>query len=115
MLEQQVLEAINILAPMVWSGIFKLAIAIIIALVIKKFIENISSYIMFFINKDISKNVAIRINGKEGYIEDYNFRFITIKTLDGFKQYIPISRWIFQTWEIKEFNGKDKWLDWIST
>ena len=93
-----------------WMLVFKLSIAAIIVLVMKKYYDNISSYLMFRANKDLGKNVKILVNGREGFITHYTWRFIYVTLLDtGNEMVIPITKWTNYNWEIYK-NGKRKGL-----
>ena len=105
-MEQEILQIVNAIAPHMWWALAKIFVVILLAIITKRMLESVASYVVFFLNKDISKNVKVRVNGRSGYIEDYNVRFITIKTTDGYRLYIPITRWIYQQWEIEDYNGR---------
>ena len=90
-----------------WTLMLQLSIVAIIALILKRYYDNFASYFMFRANKDLGKNVKIKVNGKTGYIVHYTWRFIYVKLEEtGNELVIPITRWTVYTWEICR-NGHD--------
>lgn len=76
--------------------------------VIKRYYDNISSYLMFRSNKDLGKNVKVMVNGQEGFITQTTWRFIYVRlTESGNELIIPITKWPNQRWEIFK-NGKQE-------
>ena len=74
--------------------------------VLKRYYDNLSSYLMFRSNKDLGKNVKVCINGQEGFITQITWRFIYVRlTESGNELIIPITKWTNQRWEIYK-NGK---------
>jgi len=91
-----------------WMLILQVSIVGIIVLIAKKYYDNLSSYFMFRSNKDLGKNVKIIINGDEGYIIHYTWRFIYVKLKStGNELIIPITRWTTFRWEICKNGNKD--------
>lgn len=91
-----------------WTVLLQLSIVSIIALVLKRYYDNIASYFMFRANRDLGKNVKIKVNGQVGYIVHFTWRFIYVKLQDsGNELIIPITRWTIYNWEIIK-NGKIK-------
>jgi len=91
-----------------WTVLLQLSIVAIIVLVLKRYYENIASYLMFRSNKDLGKNVKVKVNGQTGYIVHFTWRFIYVKLSEsGNELIIPITRWSVYTWEIIK-NGKIK-------
>jgi len=92
---------LNTVQTIPWVILLQLSVVVIIGLMLNKLYVNITSYFMFRSNTDIGINVKVKINGKCGYIEKYNWRFIYIKLEEnGNVLIIPISRWVLQSWEI---------------
>ena len=93
-----------------WALLLQVSGVAIIALIAKKYYDNISSYYMFRANKDLGKNVKIIIDGRPGYIIHYTWRFIYVKLTDTNNELIiPITRWTYYTWEVvRNGNLKDK-------
>jgi len=84
-----------------WMMILQVSVVAIVALIAKKYYDNLSSYFMFRSNKDLGKNVKIIIDGDEGYIMHYTWRFIYIKLKSTSNELvIPITRWTSFRWEI---------------
>jgi hypothetical protein len=56
---------------------------------------------MFRANRDLGKNVKVKVDGNLGYITQYSWRFIYV-TLEESKNemIIPISRWTYYKWEV---------------
>lgn len=89
-----------------WGILFQLSIVAIIGLILKRYYDNFASYFMFRANKDLGKNVKVRVNGDLGYIIHYSWRFIYVKLETGNELVIPITRWTAFRWEICR-NGHD--------
>jgi len=84
-----------------WSLLIKLSIIGIIALIVKKHYDNISSYFMFRANRDLGKNVKVIVNGDAGYITYFTWKFIYVKLIEsGNELVIPITKWTTYKWEI---------------
>jgi hypothetical protein len=104
-MEQALLEAITSID---WALLFKLCIMAVIALYLKKYFDNVSSYMMFRSNKDLGKNVKVKVNGEEGFITHVSWKFIYVKFSGSENELIiPISKWTNQRWEVVK-NGKNK-------
>ncbi len=92
---------LNTIQTIPWVILLQISVVVVIGLFLKKFYDNLSSYLMFRSNTDIGINVKVKINGKCGYIVKYNWRFIYIKLKeDENVLIIPINRWAIQSWEI---------------
>ena len=103
-MDAALMEALNAVP---WTILLKFSVVAIIALILKRYFDNFASYFMFRANKDLGKNVKIRLNGRTGYIVQYSWRFIYVKAEDtGNEIVIPITRWTSYTWEICR-NGHD--------
>ena len=91
-----------------WALLLQLAVVMILALYLKRYFDNIASYMMFRSNKDLGKNVRVRLNGRDGFISHVSWRFIYVLMHDtGTELIIPITRWTYQTWEVCK-NGKEE-------
>jgi hypothetical protein len=103
-MEKIILEAINSIP---WGTFLSLAFAAVLLIIAKKYYDNLAAYWMFRSNKDLGKNVRVKINGEEGVISHVSWRFIyiTIKS-SGNELIIPITRWIIFRWEIYK-NGEE--------
>jgi hypothetical protein len=100
-------DVINIIPWKVLTGMFFGAIFIG---VLKRYYDNVSSFLMFRSNKDLGKNVKVLVNGKEGFIIQVTWRFIYVRlTESGNELVIPITKWTNQSWEIfKNGNTRKK-------
>ncbi len=112
-MESQIIQILNAITPELWFLFFKLIIALLIVLVLKDMVSTFVNYLVFRTSKFISKNVQVKINGVDGFIEDYNIRAIFIRTKGGDLKIIPMNRWRYQDWTIKEhytelFKEKEK-------
>jgi hypothetical protein len=105
-MEHQIIQIINAISPELWIMFFKLIIAFLIVWIIKDMISTFVNYLVFRTSKFISKNVEVNINGTDGFIEDYNMRAIFVRTVGGDLKIIPMNRWRFQDWTIKEHYTK---------
>lgn len=91
-----------------WLLLLQLSVVGIVTLVLKRYYDNIASYLMFRANRDLGKNVKIKVNGQTGYIVHYTWRFIYVKLEESENELIiPITRWTVYNWEIIK-NGKMK-------
>lgn len=89
-----------------WQTIMGIMFAAICIGVIKRYWDNLSSYLMFRSNKDLGKNVKVIVNGQEGFIVQATWRFIYVRIVaSGNELIIPITKWTNQKWEICK-NGK---------
>ena len=89
-----------------WQTIMGIMFAAICIGVMKRYYDNISSYLMFKSNKDLGKNVKVIVNGQEGFIVQATWRFLYVRlTSSGNELIIPITKWTNQKWEICK-NGK---------
>ena len=55
-----------------WKTIAGIISAAIFLAILKRYYDNISSYLMFRSNRDLGKNVKVCINGKEGLLHKYH-------------------------------------------
>lgn len=101
-MEQQLIQIINTITPDLWFLFFKFIVVFLIILMIRDFLSNLSNYIQFRTSKFVGKNVEIKIDNSIGFIEDYNLRAIFIRLKGGNLKIIPMERWKYQNWEIKE-------------
>ena len=89
-----------------WKTIAGIISAAIFLAILKRYYDNISSYLMFRSNRDLGKNVKVCINGQEGFITQISWRFIYVRLIEsGNELIIPITKWTNQRWEIYK-NGK---------
>lgn len=94
----ELLDTIKIIP---WTVLLQLSIVAIIGLILKRYYDNIASYWMFRSNKDLGKNVKVKVNGDNGYIVYYNWRFIYVRLDEsGHELIIPITRWTVHRWEV---------------
>jgi len=103
-MEKEIMDALNTIE---WALLLKISIVAIIAMVAKRYYDNISSYLMFRSNKDLGKNVKVVVNGKEGIITQATWKFIYVRlTESGNELVIPITKWTNQKWEIFKNGNK---------
>jgi len=93
-----------------WIILLKFSVVAILALILKRYFENFASYFMFRANKDLGKNVKVKIDGDIGYIIHYSWRFIYVRLIEsGNELVIPITKWTSYRWEVfKNGNTKKK-------
>jgi small-conductance mechanosensitive channel len=101
-METQILQIINGMQPILWVMLFKLAIAFVIFLLLKNILESITSYVLFLMNKRLSIGVKVKIKSEEGIIINYDIRWIFIKTTDGSEIIIPMKRWQYYDWKLRD-------------
>ena len=97
-------DMLNSIGPELYFLAFKLFIAAIIIIILKKIFENVASYYMFRWNKYLGNGVRVNINGKEGVIDNYDRSSIYVKIEGGDILILPIARWRLQTWIVKSFD-----------
>jgi len=102
-LEKSVVEIFNSVKPELWYMFFQACLILGVVLILKKVIDNVSSYFMFRYNKHLGAGVRVIINGMEGVIEDYDYTNIYVKIEGGNNLIMPIARWRFQNWIVKDF------------
>lgn len=107
-METEIINILNTIEPRLWFMAAKIAVAIVLALIAKGFLENIAAYVLFRFNDDLNKRGRVRINGDPGTITGYNRQFIYIKLDDGFIRAIPVNRWKWYTWDVIDVMDKDE-------
>ncbi len=104
-MEDLLLESIQ---SVPWILLLQGAVVIVVGLYLKRYFDNIASYLMFRSNKDLGKNVRVILNGREGFITQVDWKFIYVTFHDtGNELIIPITKWMNQRWEVCK-NGKRK-------
>ena len=104
-MEETLMETIKLIP---WTMLLQLSVVAVIAMVLKRYYDNIAAYFMFLANKDLGKNVKVKVDGETGYIVHHTWRFIYVKLQkNGNERLIPIHRWTMYNWEIIK-NGKIK-------
>jgi len=89
---QQILDVLyQIDEKMVWVGI-KLLIGAVVILLLKIITENITSYLMFRIDRHVGIGTPVEVYGKKGRIREASWFEITIETDCGFIR-IPPKHW----------------------
>ena len=97
--EQLILNIIDqIEGQMLWL-LVKLVAAGIILLMLKSFILRIVGYLKFRMNEQFGLKSKVRIRGVEGEIEDYDIKWIYVKTDQGMV-IIPIEGWKKEKWTL---------------
>lgn len=97
--EKILLDILNqVEGQMLWL-LVKLMVVGVIILMLKSFMQRIVAYIGFRINKQLGKRSKVRIRGIEGEIEDFDTKWIYVKTNQGM-ELIPIENWKKEKWAL---------------
>lgn len=106
---EMILDKIDIT---IYYIILKVAIAYFVFIMLKTFIENITSYFLFRGNPYVSIGRKVIVDGIEGIISKISVGYITISN-DKLEYIIRINRWRYSRWLflkdiVDEKNSKDK-------
>lgn len=105
--EAVILEAMNAIELKVLYGIFKVTVAVGVALFLKARIENLVAYYQFMSNKRLGIGVKVKVRGERGKIKDYDKKWIFIHNEDGDEIIVPIKNWLSEKWTLLS-NGDGK-------
>lgn len=89
--------------PPLWSIAWKALFFIIIIYVFKHLGESLASYLMFKSLKKIGCNVRVKVNDRDAYITEYNWRWIYLRTQGGNELLIPMKKWHTYQWELVDY------------
>ena len=102
-METAVADIVTAVKPELWWMLAQACIILLAVLILKKVFENYSAYIMFKLNKNLGVGTRIIINSMDGVIENYDKSSIYVRVDEGNVLMIPIARWRFQNWIVKDF------------
>jgi hypothetical protein len=105
--EAVILDAMNAIELKVLYGIFKVTVAVGIALFLKSRIENLVAYYQFMSNKRLGIGVRVKVRGEKGKIKDYDKKWIFVHNDDGDEIIVPIKNWLSEKWTLLN-NGEGK-------
>ena len=106
-METEIMEALNAVELKVLYGIFKVTVAVGVALFLKARIENLVAYYQFMSNKRLGIGVKVKVRGERGKIKDYDKKWIFIHNEDGDEIIVPIKNWLSEKWTLLN-NGEGK-------
>ena len=101
--EQVVLDIINSVSAELWWMFAKLFVAAIILMSLKNIVMSLAGMIRFAISKKLGVGVHVKVNGGDGVIEDYNWKWIVIRKKGGDEMLVPMEKWQSLTWVIKDY------------
>lgn len=102
-METAVTDIVTAIKPELWWMLVQAGAVLAIVMILKKSLENLTAYLMFRYNKHLGNGVRVILNGMEGVIEDYDKSNIYVKVEGGHHLIMPITRWRFQNWIVKDF------------
>lgn len=97
--QQLILNIINQVETQAIWLIIKIMFAIIVVFILQGFAQRIAAYLQFRFSKKLGTGIKVRVRGIEGKIEDYNLRWIIIKTDSGMEM-LPIKSWQGEKWTL---------------
>lgn len=97
--EKLIFEMVGQIEPQLFWLFLKFMGVGIVLLVIKGYMEGITAYIQFRLDKRLNLEVKVRVRGIEGKIVAYNTSWIFVKHSNGM-EIILIRRWRFEKWTI---------------
>lgn len=113
--EKIVLEIINSVSAELWWTFAKLFVAAIIILTLKNVVMSLAGMVRFAISKKLGVGVHVKVNGGDGVISNYNWKWIFIRKQGGDEMLVPMEKWQTLTWVIKDYykdiykkEGKDE-------
>lgn len=99
-MEAEIMDALNAVELKVLYGIFKVTVAVGVALFLKARIENLVAYYQFMSNKRLGIGVKVKVRGERGKIKDYDKKWIFIHNEDGDEIIVPIKNWLSEKWTL---------------
>ena len=106
--KQAVQQIVSAITPELWYLFFQMILTAILSLALIQVLRSIVSYCFVRFDKELSKNVKVIFDGKEGYITDVNLQNLTITMVNGNEIFVPITKVRSMIWEIPKRNGKKK-------
>ena len=104
--EKVVLDIINSVSSELWWLFAKLFIAAVIVLSLKNIVTSLAGMIRFAVSKKLGVGVEVKVNGGDGVIVDYNWKWIIIRKQGGDEMLVPMEKWQTLTWVIKDYYKK---------
>ena len=106
-MQAEILDALNAVELKVLYGIFKVTVAVGIALFLKARVENLVAYYQFMSNKRLGIGVKVKVRGEKGKIKDYDKKWIFVHNESGDEIIVPIKNWLSEKWTLLN-NGEGK-------
>lgn len=107
-MEQEVVKNIvTAVTPELWYLFFQMVLTAILSLALIQVLRSIVSYCFVRFDKELSKNVKIIFEGREGYITHINLQNLTITLINGNEIFVPITKVRSMIWEIPKRNGEN--------
>ena len=107
-----ILDIITSIKPELWWTLIQLSVVLLIAIIFKKGLQNMASFLIFKWNKELAKNVIVEWNGRECVLMDYNWRYVHLKELDGGNKIIlpmvkaNVYEWVIVRRKEREIKGE---------
>jgi len=101
--EQVVLDIINSVSAELWWMFAKLFVAAIILMSLKNIVMSLAGMIRFAISKKLGVGVHVKVNGGDGVIANYTWKWIVIRKQGGDEMLVPMEKWQSLTWVIKDY------------
>ena len=104
--KQAVQQIVSAITPELWYLFFQMILTAIFSLALIQVLRSLVAYFFVRFDKELSRNVKIIYDGREGYITDINLQNLTITMINGNEVFIPITKVRQMIWEIPKRNGK---------
>ena len=103
-MEQKILDIILLIKSETLLFFTYIPLILLIMIIVRdtKVLTVIVNYFSIRFSKIMCKGTKIRICGIDGWIDDYNFKAIAIRTINGDMMYIPMKDWKNYVWIVKE-------------
>jgi len=109
--KQAVQEIVTAITPELWYLFFQMVLTAIMSLALIQVLRSLVAYFFVRMDKELSRNVKVVYDGREGYITDINVQNLTITMVNGNEVFIPITKVRQMIWEIPKRNGKPQKKD----
>jgi len=104
--QEAVKNIVTAITPELWYFFLQMVMTAILSLAIIQVLRSLVAYFFVRMDKELSRNVKVIYDGREGYITDINVQNLTITMLNGNEVFIPITKVRQMVWEIPKRNGK---------
>ena len=101
--EKIVLDIINSVSAELWWTFAKLFVAAVVIMSLKNIVTSIAGMLRFAYSKKLGVGVHVKVNGGDGVISNYNWKWITIRKQGGDEMLVPMEKWQTLTWVIKDY------------
>lgn len=101
--EKVVLDIINSVSAELWWLFAKLFVAAVVIMSLKGIIISLAGMLRFATSKKLGVGVHVKVNGADGVISNYNWKWIFIRRKGGDEMLVPMEKWQTLTWIIKDY------------